>query len=1444
VKKFALRFFILTVLFFSLYAARHFLVGTALEYSIKRATGHTVKYNSRTWIEGRFFYEGFSLGEQIYAQEASFDFDFHLFPFSIDAAVHLNSPNIQVDDSKANLAFLLPSKFLTIKLNVEKGILLSDEKKLCLFEFASGKEKEEIGKLSIYQEEGAPLFTCSFNSRAGSLAADFKMDEAPLEKTLPLAMLFYPLPAWKVLEGTASAVIKGSVDINQVTFLQGRFSLNDVRLESEDFIFAVDKAASTIDFQGEIENLFLDTDFNGVDLFWKDLEVLRGEGSIVFKPNKTPVFEAHAAVHVGELEGRADLVGKGEIQENHSLWLEGTLDYVTANNPLRVEFSWVDDGKAQVLQTQIHNLGREILGLLSSNFPWKIKQGRVDGQATAYSNQGIFHHLQLENIKIHELAFDNFFIQETEARGSFNLLSGDIEELLVRAHEAEGQIQGWKISSTEGTLSLLNNIFEPSSAFGKFEGVPFALQLQGPLSTFHASVKLSAGASEWMNLSKMDQEPPISLNLVLDRKQQELQIVGTLECLEDIAEFNAQANLSTAAIKGVFQTPRLQSSFYSPFLKNVAPTLAMQGDLALRGQFSEKTIDILAIGEDVIVASPEFQLSILGQSRDLLYHFDFLEKKGFGKGKLSPTLFTSPEMGHQISIASGDFVFDNTAFSCQAITGQICGIDVQGNVSANWEEKLEASFLSQKMEGSLENLIALATPFYKLPVSLKGHFTCPPEGVQVHYANGKYNYRFNTLFEDIEGTLSPKLSVKKGSCGLAVDSLENQLVLQNIEGTLFEDLTFFAQEIRCKNGVWDFDAALDQKDRALLSCQGKAIETSNGYQVTLQEAKASECFLKSPLTFNWSPPSQFEEVRGVVYIDTRNLMEQLELLDRLGLYTATPGTKETLGQIQGSMTLKLITDGDYAEYEVQGSLVRYASTLFDTVEAHLVCQGNQWNLKHCIFDDVQIKAMAAYHNGKWEVSSCDIDWNDLKIHTAGIYEKERFDFQVDGQFNSRFSLKGNGIFFSKTPNFQNLSLKLFDHTDPFGFIICDKLVYNKGKWESPALDLTIISKELSEPLRAKLQLSASSKTTTFQGHASQGEYKLGKSTLMLNQISGFYEAPYLNLKGTATLNDEPLQYVAKLSNDQNFSGGLNIQKGNEVLKLALLDPTTCQKVEGQLFGLNINLQREAQGYKGTVIFNDTAKLAELADSESLKDLSGLQLTGLFTKETFKGELEGHDAHLKDYLVQELHATVDYTPTHFKLKNLTFQDPAGSLTIKECSGFRSASEDKWNVTIPLIKGQEIKPSAIRKLGAPQKEIKPLQIRYFVMTDVLGQLGDLNSFRGIGKFNFTQRVKKEPSLFDIPLAMLKDLGLDLDMFSPVMGEVQLRLKDGKLFFTDLQNAFSEGNRSEFYLASEPSYIDLNGDLSLNLRMQQNVVLKLVEPFMIAVRGTWEKPKYSLQ
>ncbi|MBS0648611.1 MAG: hypothetical protein JSS10_05220 [Verrucomicrobia bacterium] len=1440
-KKFFWSFFVVAALSFSCYAARHWILGASLEFALKKTAGKTVAYNQRSWEDGRLVYQGLSLGEKLHVEQASFDFDFHLFPIFLSCKVHLSSPTLQLDDAESdpvNLAFLLPGKFWTVKLDVSDGSLTAPDGKIYTFDFVSGSEKEEIGKVAVYQNE--PLLTCGFNFYAGSLAVDFQMEQAALEKIFPLASIFYPLQQWNVLEGSASAELKGSLDRKTLTFLAGHFSLQNVRWESEDVIFAVDKTVSQIDFQGDMETLLLDTDFKGVDLFWKDLEVVRGEGSILFKPEAMPIFEAHAAVHLGALEGRADLVGQGGIHDKDSLWLEGSLDYVTANNPLKVNFSWADDGESQVLQTHVHNLGKEILNLLSGWFlNWKIEQGRLDGQMTTLLNQGIFQRLQLDKVQVHDLTLNNFSIQEADLQGSINLLSGDIEKLVLQAHEVQGEYQGMKISSASSTLSIKDNIFEPSSAFGKLNHIPLGLQLQGPISSFHASAKLVAGASEWLQLPKNSDEPPVVLELVIDRKQADLEVAGTISCAEDVVQLKGHASLSTSLWEGSFQAPRLCSTFYTPFLKALAPAVKLQGNLSLQGKFSPQGVDTTILGQDLIATAPAFQISMPGQSRELLYHYDFVQKQGRASAKLAPLQLTCPQFPHPVSIAGGDLAYEGTSLSCKGLIGQMGGIDAQGNLSAHWKDQLQVSFTSQKIQGSLKDLLAVTSHFYKLPFPVEGRFVSPPEGVQIHYAHGKYDYRFQAFLKDLQVALTPKLSLYDTSCSLVFDSFDNLLLLSNLHANLNDTLALTSQQIGFKNGAWEFDAIVAHHSQPVLSLQGQAAPTSLGYQVNLSSGKASGSYLKSPLSFLWTPSGKIEQVHGLIHLETSHLLEQLSLLDQCGLFELNSNIREVLEKLQGSMSLRLAHEADRSEYELHGSQIRYATSLFNSVEAVLFNQGNEWIVKRCSLDDIQMKGHVVYQNSKWVIPSWDIDWKDLHLQTAGVYSKEQLDFELQGHVKA-FTVSGSGIYIPSIPHFKNIALQVHDQAKKVGDFSCDKLAYQGGKWESSAFNTMIFSDHLAHPLQIKFILSITPQTITFQGPATQGDMQIGKSTLKLSQIFGLYEASYLNLKCLAALDGEPLQLMAKFSPE--FAGGVHVQHGNELLKISLSNPTTLQKMEGELFGMAVDLVRQNQGYSGTVTLKDTSKLADLADKEELRHVRGLQLKGYFDKGNFKGELEGQNACLKDYVVEQLHASIEYTPSQFRLKNVTLQDPAGSFSIKECIGTRL--QDEWSVSIPLLKGQEIKPSAARKLGAPPKEVKPLQIRHLVMTGISGSLSDLKSFRGQGTFNFTQREKKEPSLFDIPSAILKDLGLDFGIFTPVRGEVDIRLQDGKLFLTRLQNTFSEDQRSEFYLAPGPSFIDLDGNLSLNLRMQQNVVLKLVEPFMIAVRGTWEKPQYSLQ
>jgi hypothetical protein len=1458
-KKFSRFILIIAVLSGTIYAARHALTAAGLQFALRKMTGEQVCYTSRSWRGGVLIYRGFSLGEKMMAEEVAIEFSPRLFPFHIESKVRISSPYLQLDDAESpplNLAFLIPTKYSTVKLDMQNGTLAGPGAIAYGFDFASGKTEDEIGTATVYQEKAAPLVSCGFGYADEKICLDLKMEEAPIEKILNLASLFHPVESWNMAEGSATAVLQGAFNEDSLVSLNGHVGFQNLRWESEELIFALDSARADVDYRGELKTLRLDTDFNGADLFWKELEVVRGQGSIVFKPQAIPTFEVHAAVNIAHLEGRTDLVGQGEIQPEGTLSLDGICYYVTAAQACtRVDFSWADDGTSQVLQTEIHNLGKELLSLLTrSQAGPQAQQGSIDGKLITFFDKWSCQRMRFENLRGHQLSYGQFSMQEMEAEGVYDVQTGTLEQMTLQAHEGEGQWGGSKFSGLHAAVSVKNNCFESSSAFGLWEKIPLAVEFEGPLSSFHATAKLSAGASQWLRLSLNPEEPSIVLEMTLDRDREQINIAGAFLCNQDRLELKAQASLTEGGLQGTFQAPRIQPVSYMPFFSRYAPDLEAEGELFLSGHFTHEAVDLIARVQDMAVIGSEWHISMPGPSQDFSYHFDFAQKQGAGNGKLSPLFIISEKIPFDVAISEGNLAFDNALLTCCQMKAQLNastgGIEMEGDFRGRMEEKLQARFIAQKVEGSVESLLAAARYFKELPVqleTLKGSFSCPSDGLQLDWAGDDFNYRIQAAFHDINAVLTPRLFLEETQFQLSFDTLTNQMSLQDLQGalgSLQEKVGFKAGKISCRDHAWNFDAAFVRLGSPILSLHGSAVANAQGYDVVLKEAQSFSSHLKSPLSFHWSPPEKIDRLQGVVFLETSHLAEQFAILEKLGLLEVDSKIQQTLRQFQGSMTIQLMHNEGLSEYELEGSQLQYASTLFQSAKASILHQGSEWTLKRCRLDDLQMHGRILYQNEKWLIPTWDVAWKKLHLQTSGVYEKDRFDFTVEGQIDA-FPIQGSGIFVTSVPCVEQLSLQVLQSADPLASLSCEELSYREGKWESPALNLTVDSNHLTHALRTQLRVSIGSQSATFQGPISQGDIQIGKSLLKFTQIYGLYEDDYLNLKCVTALDGDSLQLIGKFLPGQQFAGGVSIQNKRELLRLSLSDISTLQTIQGELFGVSLDLERNSPGFQGTVELKDGSKIADLADNEQLRDLSGVLLKGFFGKKegwTFKGQVEGQDVIFKEYMVQELHAQAEYTPAYFQLRNISVQDPAGSFSIKECKGLLQDGE--WNVSIPLLKGQEIKPSGLRKKGAPAKEIKPLQIRHLVMTDLKGQLGDLASFRGEGSFNFSQREKKEPSLLDIPMAFLKDLGLDPDLFTPTIGEVSVQLKNGKLYFTGLQNTYSDGKRSEFYLAGEPSFIDLDGGLHLNLRMQQHAVLKLVEPFMIAVRGTWEKPQYSLQ
>jgi len=390
---------------------------------------------------------------------------------------------------------------------------------------------------------------------------------------------------------------------------------------------------------------------------------------------------------------------------------------------------------------------------------------------------------------------------------------------------------------------------------------------------------------------------------------------------------------------------------------------------------------------------------------------------------------------------------------------------------------------------------------------------------------------------------------------------------------------------------------------------------------------------------------------------------------------------------------------------------------------------------------------------------------------------------------------------------------------------------------------------------------------SMQGMLNDGSYGLGESRWQLSQIGVLFDMKSFCLRCRTNLSQLPV--IAQLQVDlaPEPYGMLKIQESSQTEGVKALFRTSSGKIiwdsiKGNLSGLTLQLAKsDKTAPPNTSLLSgsinmDLQKMRPLFSEELRKTLDkvkaghGFELQGdlLVAKENigFEGKLLGREFEILGYRLKNLESLIKIGSQNVQLANVKIEDPCGIATAKQIKLRRLENEGKWDVEIPLIYVRDFSPSALRNLNKPATPLKPLLIKNLSISNIKGAIGRHIELEGKGTFYFTNAFKKGSSLFEAPLEMLKNLGLDPGLFTPVQGEVDLELHGDKFYVTELKNVFSEGGRSEFYLAPEPegSYVDLEGNVRVDLKMRQNVVLKLTEPLTLTIRGTLEKPRYSFQ
>ena len=333
-------------------------------------------------------------------------------------------------------------------------------------------------------------------------------------------------------------------------------------------------------------------------------------------------------------------------------------------------------------------------------------------------------------------------------------------------------------------------------------------------------------------------------------------------------------------------------------------------------------------------------------------------------------------------------------------------------------------------------------------------------------------------------------------------------------------------------------------------------------------------------------------------------------------------------------------------------------------------------------------------------------------------------------------------------------------------------------------------------------------------------------------------------------NDAPLYVLMRQSLE---SEGLKILCKD---KKGIYEPL---RIEGKLLGLEANLQKSQHISDGSFfgfVKIDFTKAHSLLSPKVKEIVSTMKLGSGFVMQghfflpenetqnfSFQGDIKAEKCQLLGYTFQALQVKANISPEKVTLEDIKIEDPCGQLSIKTCQIDKDQFTNKWNLSMPLGHIREFRPSLLTVNGKKTAE-KPFVLKNLSVYDFRGILGDKKSFTGNGALQFVNANKKGFSLLDIPLEMIKDLGLDTGILTPICGEADFTIGKGRCLFLELKNSYSESRRSEFFLSGDThAFIDFEGNWHVDLKMKQHVLLKWSESLLVSIRGTLEKPKYSL-
>ncbi|MFZ4772658.1 MAG: hypothetical protein ACOYK9_01545 [Chlamydiia bacterium] len=205
-------------------------------------------------------------------------------------------------------------------------------------------------------------------------------------------------------------------------------------------------------------------------------------------------------------------------------------------------------------------------------------------------------------------------------------------------------------------------------------------------------------------------------------------------------------------------------------------------------------------------------------------------------------------------------------------------------------------------------------------------------------------------------------------------------------------------------------------------------------------------------------------------------------------------------------------------------------------------------------------------------------------------------------------------------------------------------------------------------------------------------------------------------------------------------------------------------------------------------------------------------------------------------------------THLHLEEGTLEathihasDPAFDLSI-DTAKMHLDTQDLLVEGITLI---DCKPALLTKSTPVSKNEDPFIVKELVIPSLFVQTKGGIQLKGKGELYFINQEARSKNILDLPRDILAVIGLDPSLLVPICGHIEFTLEKDKILLDRLRRSYSDEFRSSFFLDPKNlSYITLDGGLFIRMRMKQSAILRLAEPFIIAIDGSLTEPSVQLK